>query len=318
VDEIRPLQFFPVAFGHYSQHPHLAADEEAEHILDLLKDFAPRPVPWAVPTDQRTMDPLHQRMKAWMEPELPADTILYWVGHGWSGGNDDGATLAHADSPDPPSINAVTPQEVVKWVARREKNRLTGDTWALVVIEACCSGRFVELTESAIKRFADGPRRVALIGVTDNSSTRLGRFRQALRRVLEHQFGEDPQIKLWSLVMELGQELDASVMPPATFDAILYRRVPVPVGLPMDVATEMRAILSRLSDEEQRHFIPKAQGAELVEIAWFFEGRQAERRRICAWLRAPGSGMEPASRRSWASSWHRAAPHSGRLWSGTA
>ena len=37
--------------------------------------------------------------------------------------------------------------------------------------------------------------------------------------------------------------------------------------------------------------MPKAQGAELGELSWYFEGRRAESARIAGWLRDGASGL---------------------------
>jgi hypothetical protein len=46
---------------------------------------------------------------------------------------------------------------------------------------------------------------------------------------------------------------------------------------PLDVYVELREYLSHLSADERGHFIPKAQGAEQGELAWYFAGRATER-----------------------------------------
>src|SRR5262249_29658580 len=67
-------------------------------------------------------------------------------------------------------------------------------------------------------------------------------------------------------------------------NAVLRRRIAVAVGAPLDVLAELNAVLAELSADERRHFLPKAQGAELGEVSWYFEGRHDERRRIASWL----------------------------------
>ena len=43
--------------------------------------------------------------------------------------------------------------------------------------------------------------------------------------------------------------------------------------------------------DERTHFVPKAQGAEQGELAWYFVGRDEERRQISTWLRTRQTGM---------------------------
>ncbi|MFG3163848.1 hypothetical protein ACGFY8_28680 [Streptomyces sp. NPDC048232] len=59
----------------------------------------------------------------------------------------------------------------------------------------------------------------------------------------------------------------------------------------LDTVTDIEKVLENLTDDERRHFVPKASGAELGEQNWYFEGREDERRRILSWLDSVEGGM---------------------------
>src|SRR5262249_9467446 len=130
------------------------------------------------------------------------------------------------------------------------------------------------------------PRRLLLVGVAGGGSSNLGVFSATLESVLRHTFAADPEIDLWILGRELKRTLPGSYVAPKNIEnAVLRRRTPVATGAPLDVLAELNAVLAELSEDERRHFLPKAQGAELGEVSWYFEGRHRERRRIASWLR---------------------------------
>jgi WD40 repeat protein len=206
------------------------------------------------------------------------------------------AGLAHAASPPVLTRGAIKPGDLAAWLAEREGSRHAEGTWAIVVVEACRSGRFVELVSSLADSDPRGARRVLLVGVTgggqDDASPRLGDFRQALVRTLRYDFPANDTIRLRDLAGALEETLgEAVVRPMRILGATLERRTSAPAGLPVDVADEIRNALAGLTDAERLHFVPKAQGGELGEVAWYFEGRDAERERVCRWLRESTGGM---------------------------
>src|SRR5262249_16955891 len=71
------------------------------------------------------------------------------------------------------------------------------------------------------------------------------------------------------------------------------RRNWIPSGLvvPLDLWQRLHDVLAGLSEDERDHFIPKGQCAEVGELAWYFRGRTAERKRIADWLRTPARGL---------------------------
>ena len=59
----------------------------------------------------------------------------------------------------------------------------------------------------------------------------------------------------------------------------------------MDQLGEWRRRLQDFDPDIRNHFLAKAQGTEVGELAWNFAGRSAETRRIVRWLRDAPSGM---------------------------
>lgn len=93
-----------------------------------------------------------QRLRHWShfgeEATAPANTVLYWVGHGWSDGTD--SVLAHADSPFIVADDGVRPISLARAVQVRQRwandyaDPAVEDAWALVIIDACRAGAFAK------------------------------------------------------------------------------------------------------------------------------------------------------------------------------
>ncbi|MCC8251559.1 hypothetical protein [Saccharothrix luteola] len=286
----RGLELFPIAIGKYQHHEDLDVEAELGAVYGLLAGFGAASVDWDVPMGERDLTTVLDRLNSWAERATCA-SILYWVGHGWS--NQSHATLAHSASPDPVELEGITPELMAYRITAREHADGDPKAWAMVVIDACRSARFVELLNRALDD-RRGPRRVLLVGVSGTGSTTLGQFSHALGRALRDTFGAEDQINLWQLARELKLRLPehSQVIPKNIADVALARRdLPMPVGNSLDVAIRLRHAMSQLPADEQRHFLPKAQGGELGELAWYFEGRAGQRREIVTWLRSHDRGM---------------------------
>jgi WD40 repeat protein len=281
------LQFFPITIGQYDHWTTLAVDRESEAVEELLADFGSIPIQWSV-AGIRDADMVESRLRAWANEDDPGDTFLYWLGHGSSEGGH--AALAHARSPRELDSGGIEPESFYRYLRRRAA--AARDCWAIVVFDACGSKRFVELLSSKIYDDEHGPRRFLLVGSADGAAT-IGRFPRVLKFVLTKTFGAVQKVELGLLGHELRRILgdDSIVVSEIPASAALERSVPPVAGTQVDSADELRTILATLSKDEQRHFIPKAQGGELGEFSWFFEGRQSERIKVSRWLRHSTSGM---------------------------
>ncbi|TCO54363.1 WD40 repeat domain-containing protein [Actinocrispum wychmicini] len=283
------VEVFPVAVGVYAHHPHLDVDPEVEVVTDLLADFGGVVVGWDTPAAERGDDAIGQRLRQWSS-SAPGDAVLYWVGHGES--DHRAAYLAHAQSPKPIGAEGIDPRRLAYHVARHE-DAGADQSWTIVIVDTCKSARFVELLNAALDDLQSA-RRLLLIGTSGEGSTSLGRFSFALRTALDDIYRANETVELWDLGKQLKRLLPgAAVVAKNVETATLRRRTPLPAGFTatVDVVAEIEAVLAALSDDEIRHFVPKAQGAELGEISWYFEGRETERRRIVTWLRDRRDGL---------------------------
>ena len=82
-------------------------------------------------------------------------------------------------------------------------------------------------------------------------------------------------------------DLDLHTAPPI----LRPRLLPGTVTTPVDIYAELEEFVRGLSPDERGHFVPKALGAEQGELAWYFVGRDQERRHISTWLRTRRKGM---------------------------
>ncbi|GGS55054.1 AAA family ATPase [Streptomyces violaceus] len=287
-----PLEFFPVTIGRYHHHKSLDTEAEARAIAELLEPFGAEVVLWDTDDIVRGADAVETRLREWAHPTAPRNTFLYWAGHGESDGHS--AWLAHAASPHPLD-DGMTPQRMVQRLATRQGN-VRGRAWAIVVIDACKSARFVELMSAQALSDPHGPRNFLLVSTSEDGTANLGTFRAALSTVLRITFGAVDSIDLRALGDELNRNLHGCPVIPHTVTgrALLERREPAlaaSLTTSLDLLAEVEAVLSTLTPDERRHFAHKASGAELGEQGWYFEGREEERARILTWLDTARQGM---------------------------
>ncbi|TQE30524.1 hypothetical protein Sipo8835_23145 [Streptomyces ipomoeae] len=292
----RPLQYFPVDISRYRHHAPLNAQAEVEGVAEILAPFGAKIDAWNIDGDDyRGADAVERRLRAWADPQTRGDTFLYWVGHGASDGQS--ALLAHALSPRPLTDGGLTPEAIVQYLTARQAHRHARGSWAIVVIDACRSARFVQLLSA--KAHADpagGPRNVLLVSTSEEGVANLGRFRKALSTALTVNFSAENTIDLWALGRELSRNLHGCPVIPHSIDAdaALHRTVPAVASAlttPLDLLAEIETVLSTFTEDERRHFVPKASGAELGEQSWYFEGRSDERHQMLTWLKTAHSGL---------------------------
>lgn len=184
----------------------------------------------------------------------------------------------------------MTPAQLAEAV--RARHATADDQWTMVVVDTCWSSRFVDRLNAELASGVLGADRVLLIGVSGDGSTALGRFSAALRRCLAENFRTDERIELWRLAAELDRRLPTGLVVGRRLgDTALVRRVPpvaAAVSLPLDLLRELETALAA---GERSHFVDKARSAQEGELAWFFEGRAAERAQIVRWLRTASSGL---------------------------
>src|SRR5206468_11538118 len=81
-------QLFPVVIGAYDEHETLDAEPELAVVAGLFAEFGADVVPWNVPMAERGGDAVDRRLRDWSRPDSASDSVLYWLGHGWSDGFD--------------------------------------------------------------------------------------------------------------------------------------------------------------------------------------------------------------------------------------
>jgi WD40 repeat protein len=275
------------------------ADGEASQIKETLSPLGTRLLTDLPPAVRRDANWVQQYLSGWAGRREPASSMLVWVGHGESDGESAWLAL-HASERNRPSSGR-SPDSLA--VAVREEwqlRRSTPGAWAIVVVEACGAERFVELVDSQISHMTNAPARLALIGAGGLGTAFLGTFRKALAAAVGSYTSNDHHISVRDLVSAIEDRLHASngeqqvVITRKLGDAtpiLRTREFADDITAPVDIYRELRGVLQGLPPDQQSHFIPKAQGAEQGELAWFFEGRAAERRQIHHWLSQNQSGM---------------------------
>ncbi|GFJ86645.1 hypothetical protein Prum_002870 [Phytohabitans rumicis] len=286
-----PLLIFPIGIGTYDEPTFETLDVEPQirRLCDLLAPFGGRQIPWAVPMDGRGGTAVLDRLQDWSSGHEDHDTVLYWIGHGWD--NTVDASLAHRESPAVVDTRGLLPKMLAGDIVKRQNS--SPRSWTMVVVDACSSARFAQLVNAILEEDRDNPRRILLIGVSGEGATRLGAFTMTLDHCLNNVFRANTVIELHDLAGQLEQMLtDSHIVARAVRPHALVRTLSPAATLPIvvDIQNEIRA----LPTDTQLHFLPKARGgetSETTELPWFFEGREAELRRIATWLRDPDRAL---------------------------
>ncbi|GGO82948.1 hypothetical protein GCM10012280_10800 [Wenjunlia tyrosinilytica] len=275
-------------------YPGVPAGEEAAGIGELLAPLGARTDQWRAAEHERTLGAVIARLDAWSRRADDGPSMLYWVGHGESTGQD--AWLAAHDSTPDRAVTGVRPQTFADAIADEwlEREAAGPAAWAAVVVEACGAERFVQLVLNRLTEEGNLPQRLVLVGSGGMGAGELGAFRARLREVLASFPNNDESIPVHELFGRLESAtlrvhaLHIRDVPPLPNP---HRLLPAAVTAPVDTHEELQELLRHLPQDERGHFVPKAQGAEHGELSWYFEGRVRERAAIAAWLRRAGSGM---------------------------
>ena len=127
---------------------------------------------------------------------------------------------------------------------------------------AAYSGRFADVLTEAIDSFVENDEDIPLVSLLQEVAWRLGP--DADLRLIR--LGREPRVRN---PRNLGARITAS----------------------LDVRDELLRVIAGLPAALRAHFLPKAQGSELNELAWYFTGRQDETRRLAAWLHSARDGL---------------------------
>ncbi|MFE2558604.1 hypothetical protein ACFXGT_21780 [Streptomyces sp. NPDC059352] len=278
------IELFPVNFTAYRHHPALDTEAHVRAIADLLAPYGLRVNSWTTPGDERDRQAVEDRLGEWKRPTASrsGNTVLYWVGHG------SAEHLAHHRTP-APIDDGISPEEVARAIGSRQIHPDSEGSWAIVVIDACFSQDFAQEVHRVLlgKKYRDASRYL-LLSTAAEGYAELGAFTNALHRVLTITFRGKPAIDLAELGVELDRELRGGYRGDrAVHSDRLVRLTPdaaTTVSAPLDQLAELQVVIDQLPTDEQRHFLPKASGGELGELAWYFHGRAEERDHILRWL----------------------------------
>ncbi|MFF3020726.1 AAA family ATPase [Streptomyces sp. NPDC057939] len=283
------IELFPVNFTTYRHHEDVDTDRHVQAVANLLADYGAHTTEWTVPPEDRDRQAVETRLRTWKQPGGGRNTLLYWVGHGTAD------YLAHHGA-EPLIDDGVNPQDIAGAISSRQLHPDNADSWAIVVLDACFSTSFARAVHRAL--FDDkhtGVRRYLLLATAARGYAELGAFSHALRRALHITFPTQRAIGLSALGRELARHLDG-FLDDLTIDdhhdqlVSLRPNAASAVTGPLDQLAELQTIIDQLPDDERRHFLPKATGAELGELAWYFHGRTLQRNQILHWLTTARQG----------------------------
>jgi hypothetical protein len=296
-DQSQSIEVQIVAFpiGNYrdeSRNPRFDADNEATALTDMLADELGGVVrPWSVPSHRRDLAAVEARLQDWARPTTSRSSVLVWVGHGTS--NDSDATLVVPGAEKSRADAELLPETLARRLRDEYRRRFDDAAWAVVIVEACGAGRFVQLTASELLR-RDPPEGLLLIGVGDPTGRgHLAAARGVLAAVFAQYTDNDTRIRLGDLADRIGRKLSQSrgwVQPLGMADRAIVRPAPTVVTT-LDVYAKLRDILAGRPTAEDAHYVRKGMGADFGELAWRFVGRDRELSRISRWLDATTSGM---------------------------
>jgi WD40 repeat protein len=292
------IDVVPVVIDTYECHPRLDdARNQAEIVVGLLTSHLEATARRWSGDEARTETSVKQQLITSWAGAGERNSVVLWIGHGTSDGAD--AWLATHETPAPITASGINPRTIadlirLQWLRREPRP----GKWAMVVIEACGAGTFVTKVAAALYDMPDRPQRLALVGLgSADGATTLGGFGRILRATLASYTDNDgDEIGAAEFISNLRVRIDdaGEVVDRGMHRAEpLHRRrlLPVSVTAPLDVYADLQTYLAALPADERRHFIPKAQGAEQGELAWYFVGRHAERTEISTWLRDRSSGL---------------------------
>ncbi|MFF3959698.1 AAA family ATPase [Streptomyces sp. NPDC001890] len=284
---------YTVPLGEYLSEEKVAADEEACAIGAILEPLGGALVPWEVKPKERDLGRVFTRLRGWSTPVELRNSLLLWVGHGWSNGRK---AALYVRGHDPDTDDAELPPEAFAiHVAEARRQRSSDGLWDIVVVEACGAGLFVR---KALSCLSDGEesatRGLLLVGSgRDEGEGHLGTFRRTLEHVLTHSYSDhDTVIPLHDLGTRLDEtrtlfvaQLNLGSLPP------LRRRTAFPVTASVEIHARLREAVNALPEADRAHFARKGLGSEFGEVSWGFAGRTEDRAAIADWLAEHRSGL---------------------------
>jgi hypothetical protein len=274
--------------------PEVAADDEAHAIANLLAPYGGVPSVWDTTTTRRGRDWVGERLSAWAERSQPGSTVLVWIGHGETNGTE--AWLASFGTRKQRIETGHGPEELARHVQSEWTTRCQdAGAWTLVVIEACGAETFVNHLVHEVSGEPNPAECIAFVAAGGKGTSFLGRVPKELRAVLDSFTDNDDAIDIHDLVGRLERRLGPNSLKSLGLGSARPLKRPRTfsqgITAPQDIYLELKKFVADLPADQRAHFLPKAQGAEQGELAWYFVGRADERRQIAHWLASHGGGL---------------------------
>jgi hypothetical protein len=224
----------------------------------------------------------------------PASSIVYLVGHGGSNALEHWFLVpAEGDAEDRIQTRTLAEKLKEEWLRRQGDS----ESWCLLILDCCDSDVGVvnlvnELTTYAILE----PHRYELWPVTARGASHSGHFVDAFQDCLGTFTENDKRIPLHEVFRRIAPRLgDLAPRGSLPDSAALENptRVEATLTINLDALAELRQLISELPPESpvRSHFLAKAQGGEVGELAWHFCGRDSELAELSSWLRDAPEGL---------------------------
>ena len=269
-----------VAVDSFLSLPALPSQQNAARVIDLLRPCGAKVNGPPEATDTVSVRSL---LESWADDSTePTSALLYWVGHGDSNGED--LSLLTSDSK-APYRNSIKGRELAERVIDHwESTGANPDDWTFIVLD-CCNGAVgaANILNTLTARPERRPGRVAVLAVSSEGASTAGRFADALTAAMDSFTENDESISLRDLFDSVAERTGADYSTIGSFHRITItnpRHSPAVLTVGMDQLGEWRRRLQDFDPDIRNHFLAKAQGTEVGELAWNFAGRSAETRRI--------------------------------------
>jgi hypothetical protein len=283
-----------VAADDYADPPgHLPSSKSAQRVAALLRECG------GLITQQVVVsraDEVRTALARWAKHDggSPLSSFLYLVGHGQSDGEDHWFLLP--ETSEQPSIADAIQTRTLGKILQQDWQHRQGDpaSWAVLVLDCCASDIGVNNLLVDLAGKLNRPRNLALWPVSSRGASHAGRFVETLEYCLGTFSVNDTRIPVQELGRRIAAKLgdvhpDGFLSDDAALENPLRSEVPLTIGV--DAYDELKRAVAKLPQEVRSHFLTKAQGAEMGELAWHFCGRDAEIAGLSLWLRDADRGL---------------------------
>ena len=288
------INIITVGLAEYSKMPQWNLPDAANCRRDieaLFQRYGAEPINW---TPSATIDGIDEKLGDWSK-RTDESHIVYWVGHGAADKNQYYLALHDSTVYLTEYNNSLTGAALYQALERLLRNR-SGDSWVLLILDTCKSGKGVtQIYTKLLTEFDGEPPNFGIIAGSDKGAANLRDLTDQILDIMKRRFGQNDTAGI--PVDEVVRLIDERREEPVHWKFSKSLRFPLPPGTPPpiqaagDIVQELARVLGNTSEDVRNHFYAKAQGVELNEVAWHFVGRESERRTINSWLRIAKEGM---------------------------